>query len=489
MKKTDKNKKTKNIDVILVEDSPSDVKILKIELEKEYNLSLRTVETEEEYNIELDTKIPDIILSDYTLPRFNGLEALEIRNKQYPGLPFILVTGSINEETAVKVMKAGADDYIIKEHLARLGASIRSAIERSAVIREKENAQKKLKESEETFQNIFNNSSVAIYIQDKNGVFLDINRAAVNLYGYEKEYLIGRTPEIVDAPGKNDLKKISGYIEQAFKGTPQRFEFWAKKKNGEIFPKLVTLERGRYFGQKVVFAYAIDISERKKAQIIDSIQHHIANAVVVSKDLRALFKKVKEELGRLMDTRNFIVAIYDEKNKTISIPFEADEVDEIPKEIPVDVTITGYTIQKKKPVFLFKEQINKLISDGVTTVMGTIPEAWIGVPMIVKKKVVGVIIIQSYTDRDAFSEEDLKVIELVANQLSIFIEKKRDEEELVRHRENLEGLVNERTKELEERTRDLERYNKAFIEREFRIKELRDQVKDLKSRLNIAEKE
>ncbi len=124
-----------------------------------------------------------------------------------------------------------------------------------------------LRRSEETFQNIFNNSSVAIYIQNRIGKFLDVNKAALKLYGFDKkEDLIGKSSETVLAEGKNDLLQMKKYIELAFKGKPQQFEFWAKRKDGTIFPKLVTVEKGNYFGKQVVFAFSFDITQQKRTE-------------------------------------------------------------------------------------------------------------------------------------------------------------------------------------------------------------------------------
>jgi PAS domain S-box-containing protein len=133
-------------------------------------------------------------------------------------------------------------------------------------ITEQKAAQEQLLESEKSFRGLYDNASDAIYIQDRDGKFLDVNQGAVKMYGYPKDYFIGRTPEPLSAPGKNDMKKVAEYLKQAFEGKPQQFEFWGKRKNGEIFPKIVRLTKGVYFGQEVVIAFATDITERKRAE-------------------------------------------------------------------------------------------------------------------------------------------------------------------------------------------------------------------------------
>ena len=128
-------------------------------------------------------------------------------------------------------------------------------------------AETHLKQSNETFEHIFNNNSVAIYVQEPTGKFLDINRAALRQYGYtDKNELIGKTPEDVAADGKNDFKQIKEYLRKAFNGQPQQFEFWAKRSDGYVFPKLVVVEKGTYFGRSVVFNFSFDLAAQKKMQ-------------------------------------------------------------------------------------------------------------------------------------------------------------------------------------------------------------------------------
>ncbi len=131
-------------------------------------------------------------------------------------------------------------------------------------ITEKKAIEEKLKLSEETYKGIINSISEAVYIQDERGVFLDVNDTAVKLYGYPREYFIGKTPEFLSAPGYNDLSKVAECVIKAFYGEPQVFEFWGIRSNGEFFPKIVSLTPGMYFGEKCVIAVARDITQQKE---------------------------------------------------------------------------------------------------------------------------------------------------------------------------------------------------------------------------------
>ncbi len=128
--------------------------------------------------------------------------------------------------------------------------------------------EKFLKESEENYRSIFDNTSEAIYIQDSNGVFLDVNKAAIKLYGYSKSEIVGSTPEKLSASGMNNLDAVAVRLAEAFKGITQKFEFWGLSKNGNIFPKEIILNKGKYFGADVVIAMARDITDRKNAEAI-----------------------------------------------------------------------------------------------------------------------------------------------------------------------------------------------------------------------------
>jgi PAS domain S-box-containing protein len=121
-------------------------------------------------------------------------------------------------------------------------------------------------ESERTFRALFDCIQDAIYIQDAHGRFLDVNRGAEVMYRLSRESLVGQTPELVSAPGLNDLAAVAAMVRKALGGEPQGFEFWGKRSTGEVFPKEVHLYPGTYAGQQVVIATARDISQRKKLE-------------------------------------------------------------------------------------------------------------------------------------------------------------------------------------------------------------------------------
>jgi two-component system cell cycle sensor histidine kinase/response regulator CckA len=133
-------------------------------------------------------------------------------------------------------------------------------------VTERKNVEDALRKSEASYRGLFNSVVDAIYIQDKDGKFLDVNQGAIEMYGYERSYFVGKTPEALAAPGMNDLQQTLESVRKTFAGVPQQFEWWGRRKNGEIFPKEVRLNRSLYFGQEVVVALGQDISKRKRSE-------------------------------------------------------------------------------------------------------------------------------------------------------------------------------------------------------------------------------
>lgn len=219
--------------VLILEDLAADAELVELELRKaKYHFMTRRVETKQAFLKALKDFAPDLILSDYSMPQFDGMAAMRLAKKMVPSTPFIIVTGSINEETAVECIKAGAADYVIKEHLVRLVPAIESALEKKRTREEKEQAEEKLRKSEEKYRTLFEESQDAIFISAPDGKLLDINPAGVRLFGYAtKEELLqldlARDLYFNPQDRERFLQKLAQH------GFVKNYELVLKRKNGE----------------------------------------------------------------------------------------------------------------------------------------------------------------------------------------------------------------------------------------------------------------
>lgn len=177
--------------VLIVEDSESDAQLLLRLLKKAgYAVASKQVETADQMRLALGERAWDIILSDYSLPQFNGLAALEIAKQMQPDVPFIVVSGTIGEEKAVALMKAGAHDYLIKDNLARLAPAVQRELDQAVIWRERRKAELALRESEEKYRTLVEQASDAIFVADADGRYVDVNSAGCKLSGYTREEIL-----------------------------------------------------------------------------------------------------------------------------------------------------------------------------------------------------------------------------------------------------------------------------------------------------------
>src|SRR6266446_1409222 len=174
--------------VLIVEDSEDDAALLVYELKSSgFNPQWKYVESESDYRAGLGEPL-DIIFSDFNLPHFSGQRALEILRASELEIPFIIVSGTIGEELAVESMKAGATDYVLKEHLARLGPVVRRALGEFRERRERKRAEQQLNVQAKALETAAN----SIVITDQEGSILWVNPAFCALSGYGLEEALGK---------------------------------------------------------------------------------------------------------------------------------------------------------------------------------------------------------------------------------------------------------------------------------------------------------
>lgn len=213
-----REKRSSSLNLLIVEDVPADADLIQYELRKgKIDFKAVCVACEEEFLRELERSRPDAIISDFSLPQFNALTALEILRARELEIPFILVTGSQSEETAVRCIKKGADDYILKESLKRLPSAVMSAISKRTAEEEREDALLALRWSEEHFRTLIENSSDIITILDRKGEILFESPSIERTLGYKPEELVGKNA--FDLIHPNDLQRtlavFGGELSQA----------------------------------------------------------------------------------------------------------------------------------------------------------------------------------------------------------------------------------------------------------------------------------
>ncbi|HKO79371.1 MAG TPA: PAS domain S-box protein, partial [Chitinophagaceae bacterium] len=245
--------------ILLLEDSNTDAEIIMRLLLKEIkNSEVNLAMSKHSFLKELENLSADIILSDNSLPQFNALEALKLVRQQSLHIPFILVTGTVSEEYAANIIKQGADDYILKDRMARLPVAIEAAIRNRQVEKEKMESAQKLKRSEENYRSIMERVSDAFVALDRDWNYTYVNKQAGQILNRDPAELIG----------KNIWKEFPEDIDQTFyKAYSRAMETQQYIHLEEYYPPFnIWLENHVYPSPDGLSIFFRNITENKKAE-------------------------------------------------------------------------------------------------------------------------------------------------------------------------------------------------------------------------------
>ena len=172
-----------------------------------------------------------------------------------------------------------------------------------------------------------------------------------------------------------------------------------------------------------------NVTDKIKADLVQNVIYEISKATLSSESLVELLEIVRQQLGKLLDSTNFYIAFYDKKTGMLATEYDVDEKDSI-ASWPAEKSITGYVLKHQKSLLAMDTDIEELIEKGEIELIGTPSKVWLGVPLVVNREAIGVIVVQNYKECDAYNEKDKQMLEFISGQISISIERKKAEEEL-----------------------------------------------------------
>jgi two-component system cell cycle sensor histidine kinase/response regulator CckA len=264
--------------VLLVEDSDHDAMLLLHELRQGgYSPLYERVETPEAMVGALEKQDWDMVIADYVMPRFSGLDALKLLQDRGLDLPFIIVSGKIGEDVAVKAVKAGAHDYLLKDNLTRLNLAVERELREAVMRRERRLAEAELAatqqqlfqvqkmEAEQRFLKAFKSSSICQTIKKlDNGQYIDVNERFEQLTGYRRKDVIDHTPEELNLWARPEHRQQMMQILKA-DGEVRDFEYELRTKPGKIRTGLLSAVSVMLNNEPCMLDSTIDITERKQA--------------------------------------------------------------------------------------------------------------------------------------------------------------------------------------------------------------------------------
>ena len=252
------------LNVLIVEDSADDTTLLVAQLTAAgYALTWQRVETEADYLAQLQTPV-DLILSDYSLPQFNGLLAAKLLHERGLDIPFILVTGTIGEEHAVECIKAGATDYVLKDRLERLAPAVRRALREVQERTQRRQAETAANSERDFSEATFNSLPGIFYLYDQSLKFLRWNENFERVTGHSSAEFADLKP--VDFFAGTDRDYIARQIKEVFATGSATAEADLIAKDGTRMPYYFTGRRVEIEGTVCLIGTGVDVSERNQLQ-------------------------------------------------------------------------------------------------------------------------------------------------------------------------------------------------------------------------------
>lgn len=251
--------------VLNVEDSERDAKLLTRHLSKAgYDLTLERVETSAEMKTALQEKEWDIILCDYVMPNFGALAAIDVLKENGLDIPLIIISGTIGEEKAVEAMLAGANDYLMKDNLARLVPAIERELQDVKNRNYQRQSEIALRKSQERYRHLLDTANEGVLITNADLKITYVNQQLLQMLGLTREEVLGESVLIL----LEDTSEVEQRLQQRIKGVKEQFDFQLRRKDGSLLWVIVNSspiqdEDGNFAG---VLSMMTDISQRKNAE-------------------------------------------------------------------------------------------------------------------------------------------------------------------------------------------------------------------------------
>ena len=287
-----------------------------------------------------------------------------------------------------------------------------------------------LQRSRQEFIGLFKNSPEALAYTDMDGIVLEVNKRFEELFGYELE----------EMRGKHIEKVLTNWRTQIL-GSDRAFtdlELIAKKKNNKLIHVSVSVTLNQVNEQATGKIFLLnDITNRKANEAVNNVLYNISRAANSDISLKQLYPVIREELSTIIDTTNFYIALFDEEKNKLYFPYYADETGERDENFVISKysdsnNIFYYIFKTGESLLLNYNKYKKLIARGdfVSYDVITNKQIWLGVPLKVENKIIGSMVLQSYTDPELYSQKDIKLMEFVSQQIATAIERKQAEEKL-----------------------------------------------------------
>jgi PAS domain S-box-containing protein len=428
---------TKPTRILIVEDAATDADLAQRAIcTMLKSCEFQVVETRGDFLQSLQSFQPDVILADYSLPCFDGMQALKLALEHAPLTPLVIWTGSMSENIAVECIKAGASNYVLKDNLKRLGPAILHALEERQLLLER-------KQAEEKYQGIFENSIVGIFQSTPEGRYLSINSAMAKLYGYASpQDMIESVRDIASQVYVDPRECLNFRRSLETHDTLDNYQQRNYRKDGSIIWTSTSARAVRDANGAIVCfeGFVQNITERKQSDSERQVLLEIVQGVADTNDVQELLKLIHHSVARAIYAENFFVVLYDSTSGLFEEIYCVDQYDPPGSPSTLEHSITAYVFRTGEPLLLTRERFAEMVARGEVQLIGTNSKSWLGIPLKTSGRTIGVMVLQDYETDNRYSQRDKDFMESIAAQIALVIERKQAEEALRENEEHYRAI-------------------------------------------------
>jgi len=448
-----------NIKILMVEDEPRDAELIVHALQRaSLVFTSRRVDTEVLLQYELRTDLPDAILSDFSMPRFNGLEALAVAKEICPDVPFIFVSGTIGEENAIDALRSGAADYILKHDLGRLAPAIHRALSDVRQKKEQNRIQEALQHSELRFRLAASTGDVWDWYIDT-GV-AQISAQWKSRLGYEDQEIENTASAWLNLLEPHDRQRVLDAFAAHIKTrVPYDVEYRALAKDGSYRwshakGQAVWAEDGRatYMAGSVV-----DITEKKNAELkvkrlnrIYAVLSSINSLIVRTQDRKELFQEACKIAVNAGEFRLAWIGITDSELKKLCAVAWAGAGEDYIEHIPMgldpdndtDFGLIGKCIKNAEAILVQDvKNDDEIVLRHQAITRGF--QSFGLFPLCIKKRPIGIMALYA-SDQNFFDDDEIKLLRELASDIAFSLDHLEKSERLnyLAYYDALTGLPN-----------------------------------------------
>ncbi|MBI9066640.1 MAG: PAS domain S-box protein [Salinivirgaceae bacterium] len=300
----------------------------------------------------------------------------------------------------------------------------------ASVAIQKRIAEENLNKTAKMYQSTYDLAASAIVTIDEYGTIIQCNKIAAKLFGYPIKEMVGKRFQqfIIDdqiESLKNNLRVV------LIKGKLLKKEFVIKTKDGTLVDVSINASEFEDLRTRkpVINCIIENITQRKREELIRSIIINISNLIHEGIGFEEACAGIQVEINRIVPSENFFIALYDENEETLEVPYMKDQHDNFTK-VPIKNTISNLVIKNNTSLILSGKDIRNLHEEGVIGLVGKVAKSWLGLPLISNNKVIGLICLQDYKKEGVYKKEDLESLEFIVNQIALTLQRIKVDEKV-----------------------------------------------------------